>query len=130
MFHEENSSRKLDEAQKFDQACDRDGFHPKSSFEISSNNHPQAMHDLVHISKCHFSILESSGTCQGIKALQSPLMVMPGPHDSGMPLEPNQILFLTHNLSICMVSVNVDPHVKNVYYSGCDIPKFLIFTND
>jgi len=70
------------------------------------------MHDLVHISKFHFSILESFGTCQEVEALQHPLMVMLGPRDSGMPLKPNQIFFLMHNPSIYMVALDVDPHVK------------------
>ena len=128
VLHEGSSSSQL--AENFDEACDRDGCHPKRSFEINSNNHPQAMHDLVHISKCNFSILESSKTCQGVNARQHPLMVMSRPRDSSKPVKPNQILFLTHNPSICMVSLDVDPRVKNIYYSGCDISKFHIFAND
>jgi len=89
MLHEDNSLSHLARAGKFDEACDRDGYHPNRSFEINNNNHPQAMHDLVHISKCNFSILECFGTCQGVEALQRPLMVMLGPRDSVKPLEIN-----------------------------------------
>lgn len=88
------------------------------------------MHDLVHTSKCKFSILESFGTCQGVEALQRPLMVMSGPRNFGNPIKPNKISFLTHNLSICMIALDVDPRVKNIYYSWCDISKFQIFAND
>jgi len=35
-----------------------------------------------------------------------------------------------HNLFVCMVSLNVDPRIKNVYYSGCDISRFQNFTHD
>lgn len=55
MLDEDNLSSQL--AENFDEAYDRDGCHPKRSFEISNNNHPQAMHGLVHIPKCKFSIL-------------------------------------------------------------------------
>ncbi len=128
MLHEDNSSSQL--AENFDVACDRDFCHPKRRFEISNNTHPQAMHDLVHIPRCNFSILESSGTCQGVEALQHSLMVMLGPRDSGKPIKSNQISFIMHNPSICMVALNVDPCVKNIYYSGYDISKFHIFAND
>lgn len=69
------------------------------------------MHDLVHISKCDILILESSGMCQGVKEPQRSLMVMSETHDSSKPLEPNQIWFLTYNLSIYMVALDVDPHL-------------------
>lgn len=49
---------------------------------------------------------------------------MSGPRDYGKLTKPNQISFLLHNPSICMVVIDVDPHVKNIYYSGCDISKF------
>lgn len=83
--HEDNSSNQLVEAEKSGETYDRDGFHPKSSFEISNNSHPQSMHDLVHASEYDYVILESSGTYQGIKALQHPLMVILGPRKSGKP---------------------------------------------
>jgi len=49
VLHEDSSSSQL--AENFDEACDRDGCHPKRIFEISNNIHPQNMHDLVHIPK-------------------------------------------------------------------------------
>lgn len=88
------------------------------------------MHDLVHISKCNVSILESSRTCLGVEALQYPLMVMLEPCDFGKLVKPNQIMFFMHNPSIYMVSLDMDPRVKNIYFYGCDISKFQIFAND
>ena len=82
------------------------------------------MYDLVHISKCNFSILESSGMYQGGEALQRSLMVMSGPRNSSKTIKPNQILFLTHNPSIYMVSLDVDPCVNTIYYSRCGISNF------
>lgn len=122
VLHEDNCSSQL--TRNFDEAYDRDGCHPKRSFEISNNNHPQDMHDLVHISKYNFSILDSFKTCQVFKALQHQLMLMLGPHDSGKPTKPNQISFLMHNPSICMVVVDVDPYVKNIYYSSVIFQNF------
>jgi len=87
VLHEDNSASQL--AENFDEACDRDGCHSESNFEISNNNHPQAMHDLVHISKFNFSILEISRTCEGVEALQRLLMVVSGPRDCGKPAKPN-----------------------------------------
>lgn len=55
---------------------------------------------------------------------------MSGPRDSGNPIKPNQISFLTQNLFICMVALDMDPRVKNIYYYVCDITKFHIFAND
>ena len=106
------------EVEKYGQISDRDGYHLKRGCEISSSSHPQAMHDLVQAPKFDSTILESSGMCYGVEALQRPLMVMPGPRDSGKLVKLNQILFLLHNPPICMVALNVDPHVKNIYYSG------------
>lgn len=74
--------------------------------------------------------MESFGTCQGVEALQRPLMVLLSPRDSGKPVKPNKISFLKKNPSICMVALDVDPHVKYIYYFGCEILKFQIFTND
>jgi len=91
MLHEDNSSMHHAKAEKFDEACDRYGCHPKSNFEISNNIHRQVMYDLVHISKCQFSILEISGMFHWVKELQHPLMVMSIPCNSGMPLKLNQI---------------------------------------
>lgn len=130
VFHEDNLSCQLAKTENFDEACDKYRCHPKRSFEISNNIDPQAMHDLVHISKWKFSILETSGTCQGVEALHCLLMVMSGPCDSGKLLKPNKISFLMHNLSICMVALDMDPSVKNICYCGCDISKFQIFTDD
>jgi len=47
VLHEDRSSSQL--ADNFDEPYDRDGCYPKSSFEISNNNHPHAMHDLAQI---------------------------------------------------------------------------------
>ncbi len=112
LLHEDNSSNQLVEVEKYGETCDRDGCHLESSFEINKNNHTQAMHDLVHASKCDFVILERFETCQGVEALHRPLMVMLGPRNSDKPLEPNQIWLLMQNPSIDMVSLSVDPHVK------------------
>lgn len=35
-----------------------------------------------------------------------------------------------HNPSIYMVALNMDPHVKDIYYLGYDISKFYIFASD
>jgi len=51
LLHEYNSSNHLPKAKKSGEICDRDGCHPEKSFEISTNNHPQVMHDLVQTSK-------------------------------------------------------------------------------
>lgn len=67
--------------------------------------------------------------CQGVEALQCPLMVMSGPCYSSKPTKPNHISFLTQNLYIYMVSLNMDLRVKNIYYFGCDISNFYIFSN-
>lgn len=57
-------------------------------------------------------------------------MVMLEPCNSDKHAKPNQIQFLMYNPYISMVSLDVDPRVKNIYYSGCDISKFHIFAND
>ena len=76
LFHEDNSSNQLVEAKTFGSTYDRDGCHPKSSFEISNNINPQSMHDLVHASKYDSVIMESFGTCQGVEELQHSLIVV------------------------------------------------------
>jgi len=53
------------------------------------------MHDLVHASKCDSIILESSRMCQGVEALQCPLMVMSGLHESGKPPQ-TQLYLVSH----------------------------------
>ena len=88
------------------------------------------MHDMVQASNYNSTILESSGMYEEVEALQRLLMVMSGPRDSGKPPEPHQIWFLTHNLSIYMVAVNIDSRVKNVWYSECDILNFHDFTSN
>jgi len=50
-MHEDDTSNQLVEAGNSIKTCDRDGFHPESSFEIKNSSHPQAMHDMVHASK-------------------------------------------------------------------------------
>jgi len=57
-------------------------------------------------------------------------MVMSEHRDSSKPPEPNQIGFITHNLSICMVSIDVDSCVKKFWNSGCDFSNLQIFTYD
>ena len=47
LLHEDNSSSQLVEPKKCSETYDRDGFYPKRNYEISNNNHPQGMHDLV-----------------------------------------------------------------------------------
>lgn len=96
VLHEDDLLHQL--AENFDEACDRNGCHSKSSFEINNNSHHQAMHDLVHVSKFNCSILESFEMCQGVEALQHSLMVMSGPHDSSKHAKPNQISFRMNNL--------------------------------
>lgn len=78
----------------------------------------------------NFQFWKVSGCVRELKALQHSLTVMSRPHNSCMPLEMNKIWFLTHNLSICMVTLSLDPRVKNVYYSDGDISRFQFFNND
>ena len=107
----------------------------RSAFiETNGSSYPQTMHDLVQSSKCDFTILGNFGTCQGVEALQLLLMVMSISHNFGKPPKLNQIWFLSHNPSICMVSLDVNYHVKNIWNFGCDLSIFKIlltieFTN-
>lgn len=78
-------SNLVEQVVKFNQISDKDGCHQVSSclIEINNSSYPHTMHDLVQSSKCDFTILESSGTYQGVEALQLPLMVMSTSRDSG-----------------------------------------------
>lgn len=50
--------------------------------------------------------------------------------DSGMPPELSQICFFPHNPSLCMVSLDENFFLKNVWYVGCDLLNFQDFTSD
>ena len=111
---------------------DRDGSYSMSSglTETSTNNYPQTMHDLVQASKCNYTILGISKTFQGVEALQISLMVMLGSRNSCKPPKLSQIWFLSHNLSLCMVSLDVNFLMKNVRYSQRYLSNFQDFTSD
>lgn len=88
------------------------------------------MHDLVQSSKYDFTILESYGTCQAVEALQLLLMVMLGSRNSSKPPELSEIWFFLHNPSLCMVSLNENFFLKNVWYFGYDLSNFQYYTSD
>jgi len=92
-------------------------------------NYPQTMHDIVQASKYDSTILISFTTRQGVEALQLLLMVMWGSCDSDTPPKLSQIQFLFHNMSLCMVSLDVNLLVKNVFYSKCNLSTFKYFTS-
>ena len=51
--------------------------------EVIDDSCPRTMHDLIQSSKCDFTILESSDTCQKVEELKLPLMVMSRSRGSG-----------------------------------------------
>ena len=141
-MHEDNSSYQLDheispiseeplqlsnmivEVENSNETSDKDGFHPVRSSEINNNSYPQTMCDSIQASKCNSTIVEISGTYQGVEALQLLLMVMLGSHNSSKPLELIHIWFLSHNPSLCMVSLNENLFRKDVWYFRCNISNF------
>jgi len=70
---------------KSDKISEIYGYHTIDSdvIKVSEIRCPHIMHNLVQYLKCDFTILESSGTSQGVKALQPFFMVISGPRNSG-----------------------------------------------
>lgn len=117
--------------EKSNEISGRDGCNPVGNgfIETSGSSYPQTMHDLIQSSKHNFTILESFGTFQGVEAPQIMLMVMSRSCNSGNPPEISQIWFLLHNPSLCMVSLNENCLLKNVWYSEHDLSNCQAFTS-
>lgn len=98
--------------------------------KTSNSSYPQTMHDLVQAPQCASTILGSSETCQGVESLQISLRLILGSRESGKPPVLSQISFLSHNLSLCMISLDLNFLVKNVWYFGCDLSNLQYFTSD
>lgn len=88
------------------------------------------MHDLIQSSEHDFTVLESSDTCQEVKALQLQLMVMSGSCEFGKIPKLSQILFSSQNASLFMVSFDVNPFLKYVWCCRYNILKFQDSTFD
>ena len=82
------------------------------------------MHDMIQYSKCDSTILGSSRNYKELEALQLPLMVMSGSHNSGKVLELNQIWIFSQNYFLCMVPPDVISFLKDVWYFGYSLSNF------
>ena len=82
------------------------------------------MNDLIQSSKCDFITLENCKSCWEVEAVQLPLMVMLGSHDSGNIAKLSQIWFSSQIYFLHMVSLGVNFFLKDVWYCKYNILNF------
>lgn len=102
----------------YDQICDVHDFHLGNNdlVEITDGSFPYIMHDLIQSLISHSTILESSRTYEEAEALQLSLMLMSGSRESGKIPELSQIRIFSHDYFLCMVSLDVNPFLKDICY--------------
>jgi len=102
----------------YNQISDVEGCHLDGNdlVRITGGSHPCTMHNPIQSSKCIAIILESFRNYQEFEALQLPLMVMSSSHDSGKIPQISQIHIFSQNYFLCMVSLGVNPFLKDDFY--------------